>query len=112
MTSPHRRSPAALALAAAALLGACSRDTPAPEAWLPVRVETPSPAGASSGVRYTASVTPWSQVDVAFKANGYIAQIRQQKSADGRQRDLQSGDPVAKGAELARVRDTDYADKL
>ncbi len=103
---------ASATLLAAALVAACSRETPAPESFVPVRVETPAPAGASSGVRYTANVTPWSQVDVAFKVNGYVAQIRQQKSADGRQRDLQAGDPIAKGVELARVKDADYADKL
>lgn len=104
---------AALAtLLAAALVAACSRETPAPESYVPVRVEMPAPAGATAGVRYTANVTPWSQVDVAFKVNGYVAQIRQQKSADGRQRDLQAGDPIAKGVELARVKDADYADKL
>ena len=99
-------------LLAALLVAACSRETPAPESFVPVRVEIPAPAGAAAGVRYTANVTPWSQVDVAFKVNGYVAQIRQQKSADGRQRDLQAGDPIGKGVELARVKDADYADKL
>ncbi len=63
-------------------------------------------------MRYTANVTPWSQVDVAFKANGYVTQIRQQKSADGRQRDLQPGDAIARNVELARIKDADYADKV
>jgi RND family efflux transporter MFP subunit len=100
------------AVAAALALGACSRETPKAESWVPVRVQSVAPAGEATGVRYTANVTPWSQVDVAFKANGYVASIRQVKSADGRMRDLQVGDAIARGTELARVRDADYADKL
>jgi RND family efflux transporter MFP subunit len=99
-------------LATAVALAACSREAPQTEVWVPVRVQTVAPAGEATGVRYTASVTPWAQVDVAFKANGYVAQIRQVKSADGRMRDLQQGDPVTRGMELARVRDADYVDKL
>jgi RND family efflux transporter MFP subunit len=99
-------------LATAVALAACSREAPQTEVWVPVRVQTVAPAGEATGVRYTASVTPWAQVDVAFKANGYVAQIRQVKSADGRMRDLQQGDAVTRGMELARVRDADYVDKL
>jgi RND family efflux transporter MFP subunit len=100
------------ALAAALALASCAREAPKTEAWVPVRVQTVAPAGETTGVRYTATVTPWAQVDVAFKANGYVAQIRQVKSADGRIRDLQQGDAVTRGMELARVRDADYVDKL
>jgi RND family efflux transporter MFP subunit len=100
------------ALAAALALVSCSREAPKTDAWVPVRVQMVAPAGETTGVRYTASVTPWAQVDVAFKANGYVAQIRQVKSADGRIRDLQQGDAVTRGMELARVRDADYVDKL
>jgi RND family efflux transporter MFP subunit len=90
----------------------CSREALPPETWVPVRVQQVAPAGEAAGVRYTANVNPWSQVDVAFKANGYVASIRQVKSADGRMRDLQAGDAIARGTELARLQDADYADKL
>ena len=99
---------ATLALA----LAACAREAPKVESFVPVRVTTAAPAGEAQAIRYTASVTPWAQVDVAFKANGYVDRIRQVKSADGRTRDLQQGDLVARGTELARVRDADYVDKL
>jgi RND family efflux transporter MFP subunit len=107
----HRPKLGSALLLALALAG-CAREAPPPEKWVPVRVQTVAPAGSASGVRYTASVNPWSQVDVAFKANGYVASIRQVKSADGRMRDLQPGDAVARGTELAHLQDADYADKL
>jgi len=100
------------ALAMALAVGGCAREAAPVEKWTPVRVELPAPAGETGGIRYTASVTAWAQVDVAFKANGYVAQIRQVKSADGRMRDLQAGDAVTRGMELVRVKDADYADKL
>ena len=81
-------------------------------AWIPVRVQTVAGEGALPGTRYTANVTPRAQVDVAFKVNGYILDMRQLRGADGRMRDLQPGDLVSKGTVLARVKDDDYIDQL
>jgi RND family efflux transporter MFP subunit len=106
-----RRSGSAL-LALAAALAACSKSEPPPRAPVPVQVAAVEAATDARGVRYTATVAPWAQVDVASKVNGYIAEIRRVKSADGRLRDLQQGDPVGKGMVLARIRDTEYVDKV
>ncbi len=97
-------------------LAACHRDPPEPEAdWVAVRVQAAGPAGAASGtdaIRYSANVTPNTQVDVSFKVNGYIARILQVRGADGGMRPVQQGDTVVKGAVLAKVRDQEYLDKV
>jgi len=62
--------------------------------------------------RYTATIVPFSQVDLAFKSPGPIQSVLQVRGADGRMRDVQAGDKVAKGAELAVVRQVDYAQRV
>ncbi len=62
--------------------------------------------------RYSASIAPRTQVDLAFKVGGYIVSVPQVKGSDGQWRYLQQGDVVSKGAVLARVRPTDYAAKV
>src|ERR1700674_2608469 len=62
--------------------------------------------------RYSASIGPRTQVDLAFKVGGYIVSVPQVKGSDGQWRYLQQGDVVSKGAVLARVRPTDYAAKV
>src|SRR5437879_12677860 len=62
--------------------------------------------------RYSASIAPRTQVDLAFKVGGYIVSVPQVKGSDGQWRYLQQGDVVSKGAILARVRPTDYAAKV
>jgi multidrug efflux system membrane fusion protein len=64
------------------------------------------------GVRYSANIDPYSQVDLAFKSGGYIAQIRQVRGADGRMRSVGEGDWVTKGTVLALVRRDDYEHQL
>jgi multidrug efflux system membrane fusion protein len=61
----------------------------------------------TSSVRYSASIRPSSQVEVAFKVGGYVETI---KSAEGRH--IQAGDIVQKGAVLAALRQSDYAAKV
>ena len=62
--------------------------------------------------RYTASVAPLAQVDLAFKSGGIIEQIHQVRGADGRLRNVQAGDRVAKDTVLAQVRPLDYQHHL
>ncbi len=57
---------------------------------------------------YSAGIVPYSQVDLAFKSGGYIESILQVRGADGRMRNVQEGDWVARGTVLARVRESDY----
>lgn len=101
-------APVLLAMA----IAACQREPPPRESWVPVRVHVVESASAAAGTRYSANVTPRAQVDVSFKVNGYIADIRQLRGADGHMRPLQQGDVVKQGTVLAKVRDTDYVDKV
>lgn len=58
--------------------------------------------------RYSVTIQPFKQIDLAFKSPGIVDRVLQVKGADGRMRNVQVGDRVAEGAELARVRSTDY----
>lgn len=95
------------------LLAGCTKEQPpAAKPPVPVRVEALALAGDASGTRYSATIAPWAQVDVAAKVNGYLRAIQQVKSADGRMRDIDAGDAVRKGMQLARIEDTDYQDRV
>jgi RND family efflux transporter MFP subunit len=59
-------------------------------------------------VRYSASIKPAAQVEVAFKVGGYIDDIAREKDPAGQWRYIQAGDIVHKGATLASVRQSDY----
>jgi len=62
--------------------------------------------------RYSATILPNLQVDLAFKSSGLIEQIYQVRGADGRLRDVEPGDTVAAGTQLASVRALDYQQKV
>jgi RND family efflux transporter MFP subunit len=57
---------------------------------------------------YSAGIVPYSQVDLSFKSGGYVESILQVRGADGRLRNIQEGDWVARGTVLARVRESDF----
>lgn len=59
-------------------------------------------------IKYSAVIAPLAQVDLGFKSPGVVAGIRQVRGADGRVRSIGSGDQVSKGADLARVRASEY----
>ena len=69
-----------------------------------IRPETPE--------RYSATISPVSQVDLGFKSAGVIEEILQVKGADGRVRNVQAGDYVNEGAQLALVRRLDYEQRV
>jgi multidrug efflux system membrane fusion protein len=97
-----------------ALLGAsCSRKSEAAVAPpVAVKVKAVETNSSSRGVRYSANIEPAKQVDLAFKVSGYLDRILQVRGVDGRMRDVQAGDIVAKGTVLARVRQSEYAVKV
>lgn len=101
-----------LVLALVPLTLACHTEQAAEQPPLPVTVTVVAGGGVAGGQRYSASLLPDAQVDVAFKVNGYIEQIRQVQGADGRMRNLQDGDRVTRGMVLARVRAREYADAV
>jgi multidrug resistance efflux pump len=79
----------------------------------PVRAKAAEMRPASSGgVRYSASIRPNSQVDMAFKVGGYVEAIAQVRDASGGSRYLQAGDVVGKGTVLASLRRSDYLAKV
>ncbi|HKU72800.1 MAG TPA: efflux RND transporter periplasmic adaptor subunit [Pyrinomonadaceae bacterium] len=73
----------------------------------PVKVKTVETHSGTSSVRYSASIRPSSQVEIAFKVGGYVESIR---NAEGRH--IQAGDVVMKGTVLAQLRQSDYAAKV
>ncbi|HEX3248308.1 MAG TPA: efflux RND transporter periplasmic adaptor subunit [Pyrinomonadaceae bacterium] len=73
----------------------------------PVKVKPVETHTGANVVRYSASIRPSSQVEIAFKVGGYVEVI---KSLEGRY--LQAGDIVMKGTVLAQLRQSDYAAKV
>ena len=79
---------------------------------IPVRVSAAVAFQESGGLRYSADIDPFTQVSLAFKSGGYVDRIVERKGADGRTRILQVGDRVWQGETLARVRQSEYSDKV
>ena len=73
----------------------------------PVKVKTVETHSGTSSVRYSASIRPSSQVEVAFKVGGYVEGIKRESD-----RHIQAGDIVQKGAVLAQLRQSDYVAKV
>jgi RND family efflux transporter MFP subunit len=82
-------------------LAACARRPIAEKPLTPVEVMTVAGQQSSNGVRYSASVKPDWQLDLAFRVGGYVEDLS-----------AQEGDRVAKGKVLARIRQSDYAQKV
>lgn len=80
--------------------------------WIPVRVQALGALSGDDGVRYSASVTPRTQVDLKFKVNGYVDAIYQVKDAAGNLQPVPSGTFVDQTTELAHLKDTEYRDKV
>lgn len=96
----------------AALSSSCSNKTSPPNPPIPVRVSPVGNFEASSGIRYSANIDAFTQVNLAFKSGGYVDNIAERKGADGRRRVLQVGDRVTRSEVLAHVRDSDYLDRV
>src|SRR5258708_30663834 len=91
------------------LSAGCRRNAVVAAAALtPVSVSAIGTRDVGNRTPYSAGIVPYSQVDLAFKSGGYIESILQVRGADGRTRNIQEGDWVARGKVLARVRENDY----
>ena len=77
----------------------------------PVRVAEVQTISTGSETRYSANIVPNAQVDLVFKSGGYVESIRQVRGADGRVRNVDTGDWVSRGTVLAVVRQQDYTDQ-
>jgi RND family efflux transporter MFP subunit len=78
----------------------------------PVHVVDVTLYSPSEDLRYSASVLPFAEAVLSFKSAGYVTEIKQVAGADGRRRDIGSGDYVARGAVLAQIRHQDLKNQV
>jgi len=93
-------------------LSACNQANPQPKSLIPVRTAQVGSIDAGNALRYSASIAPYTQVDLAFKSNGYVESVLQVPSANGGRRNVDQGDWVKKDTVLAVVSRQDYLDKV
>ena len=112
----HRpNAPLALVLlSAAGMLGGCSqepqRPSQPPRAVQLATVAAPQISGER--LRYSASIVPYAQVDLMFRSSGYVTNVSQVRGADGRTRDIGTGDYVEQGITLAHIRRQDQQNQV
>jgi RND family efflux transporter MFP subunit len=95
-------------------LGGCHQESRTPSRPpTSVRLAAVTMAETSGeALRYSASILPYAQVDLAFRNSGYVTEVKQVRGADGRIRDIGTGDYVEKGTVLARVRLEDMKNQV
>lgn len=79
---------------------------------VPVKVAAVEMSSAGNGSRYSATIIPRTEVELAFKVGGYVDALQQVRGVEGSMRDVQEGDRISAGAVLARVRQSDYRVKV
>ncbi len=100
-----------LVIFASVFLTACDNNPP-PAIVTPVRVEQAQALADDSKLAYSAQVIPETQVDLAFRTDGYIDEIMRVPGVAEAERLLQPGDTVRAGDVLARVKDEQYRDQV
>ena len=90
----------------------CKKDAAVDNPPLPVRTAMVQAIALGTPTKYSASIVPYSQVDLAFQSSGYLDHVLQVKSANGGMRNIDQGDWARKGTILAVVRQDSYKDKL
>lgn len=93
------------------IVGGCGHKE-AEKRAVPVRVAAVELNAASTRARYSATIIPHTQVELAFKVGGYVDALRKARDVDGKMRDIQEGDRISIGTVLARVRQSDYQVKF
>jgi hypothetical protein len=94
-----------IALLAIIVLGGCHHEPTLPtKPPVAVRLADVTLYQSTEGLQYSASLIPYAQVDLAFRTAGYITEVKQIRSADGRTRDIGTGDYVTRGTSLAQIR--------
>src|SRR5271157_2970065 len=78
----------------------------------PVHVVDVTLYSPSEDLRYSASVLPFAEAVLSFKSAGYVTEVKQIAGADGRRRNIGSGDYVARGTVLAQIRHQDLKNQL
>jgi RND family efflux transporter MFP subunit len=108
-----RRSRLAGLCALLAVMSGCQRNAQIPsKSPVPVRLTEVSSYASREGLRYSASIVPFRQAALSFKSSGYVTNIQQVIGADGRRRDVGTGDFVVRGAVLAQIRQQDLKNQL
>ena len=97
---------------AAFFLASCSKQKQVEPVIQVVRAGVVEEIQPTAEERYSVSIEPFEKVDLAFKSGGIVEGILQVRGADGRMRNVQAGDKVARNAELAQVRPLDYQHAL
>ena len=106
---------ALVALSFALVWGAgCNRETRIPaQPPRAVRLATvAAPQTSAETLRYSASILPYAQVDLMFRSSGYVTNVRQVRGADGRTRNVGTGDYVEQGLTLAHIRREDLQNQV
>src|SRR6266576_1171875 len=116
-TKPGRRSTTPLVLVFLSMTGVlsgCSHESKIPsQPPRAVRLATVAPPQTSAEtLRYSSSILPYAQVDLMFRSSGYVTNIRQVRGADGRTRDIGTGDYVEQGLTLAHIRREDLQNQV
>ena len=115
VSSPRRGRISNLAglCALVAATAGCHRNAQiATKSPVPVRLAEVALYESPEGLRYSASIVPFAQASLSFKSSGYITNIRQVVGADGRRRDVDTGDYVPGGTVLAQIRQQDLKDQV
>jgi len=96
-----------------AAIPGCNRSA-GPEADVPVAVtvRTLTGSAARNDARYSASIQPDTQVSLNFQVTGYVESITQVLGADGKMRNLQSGDYVHNGELLASIHEATFREEV
>jgi RND family efflux transporter MFP subunit len=92
----------------AVLIAGCHKNPAVETPLVPVTVQPVTAYAGDAGSRYSASVVPYTQVNLAFKVGGYVESILQTKSPKGGSHEVQVGEFVKKGVVLAQLRKSDY----
>ncbi len=97
------------AAAAAGIPAGCNRNAnQGSDQAVAVTVQDTALGRVVGGAAYSANIQPYTQVSLAFQVNGYVQTITQVRGADGKMRDIQSGDIVKAGQLMARVQENTY----
>ena len=96
------------------VLGGCTRQSQIPsQPPRAVRLATvAAPQMTGETLRYSASILPYAQVDLLFRSSGYVTNVRKVRGADGRTRDVGTGDYVEQGVTLAHIRREDLQNQV
>jgi RND family efflux transporter MFP subunit len=114
---PGYRSNTPLALALLSIvgvLGGCNHKSQMPsQTARAVRLaNVAAPQTTGEVLRYSASVLPFAQVDLMFRSSGYVTSVTQVQGADGRTRDIGTGDFVEQNLMLAHIRREDLQNQV